>query len=1037
MRFGVLGPLEAHDADGAPVDLGGRQPRTLLAMLLAAGGRAVTVDAIVDGIWGEEPPSSATGTLQSYVSRLRRRLGADAPLVFDDAGYHLAIGPDSVDAQRFQALADEGRALLAAERYEDARAVLVAADALWRGPAYVEFLGQDFATGIATRLEERRLAARHDRITADLALGRHDALVGELTELVRDHPLREGLRVQLALALYRSGRQAESLRALADAGRTLRDELGIEPSRPLRDLETAILGQDPSLDLRTAAAPVAAPAAPAPRPTLAAVAAPLYGREHELEQLVAAYDESATSARFVVVEGEPGIGKTRLLDELRRHAEANGAIAVWGRSDESGAAPAMWPWLPPLRSLTDRVDAVAPALEELLVGSAPLAAGPAAGMQFERFEAVADLLARAATRTPVVVLLDDLQWADDASLELLSFLAARLDRGVLIAATMRQLEVGRNDAVTDALAAIARRQGSRRVQLRGLSGDATTSMLDAATSRVIDPDVAAAIHERSEGNPFYAIELARLLAEEGGGNETVPATVRDVVRRRVSRLPAATVEMLGIAAVTGRDVEIGLLVRSAQVSIDEVLDAIEPAIVHRLLIEVPDLPSVYRFSHALVREVLLDDLSSLRRARLHLRVADAMEAAGAGVDDAEILAEHLWRAAPVGVGQRAGRALRRAADVALRRVAYGAAEDLLTKAVQLQRTTAVTDEDLGEELDTLVLLLEVARARRYYQGMGNRAVLERGKELALRLGRRDVHHGLAWFEWSALATSCRGAEAEPLAREFFAMMKAEPDLEMQAVGHGVWAVRCWGAGRIREAADHLDITVEMFRQVPPRFDGLMGERRLVNHTFWLWMHLAVGDMTEEQVFAGFDELVVQMPDRFAVSSVCGFAATSAIVVGAWDQLERYVDLAAATDPGSQFAFWYGQYLMQRGIVLARRGEADAAIESFAQGKQRYTDVDGRSALATFEATLGLHLAAHGRVEDARRAVDAARLELETYDERWNEPVVLLADAVATAAEGDVEASRALFARAEQVAQEQGSGRVARRARDVAAELGLG
>jgi hypothetical protein len=686
-----------------------------------------------------------------------------------------------------------------------------------------------------------------------------------------------------------------------------------------------------------------------------------------------------------------------------------------------------------LRALADRVGSLAPTLEELLAGSTPIVAGPHAGARFERFEAVADLLAQAADASPIVVLLDDLQWADDASLELLSFLAGRLDRGVLVAATMRHLEVGRNDAVTDALAAIARRPGSRRLQLRGLSGAATASMLEATTALAGD-DVVAAIHERSEGNPFYAIELARLFAEEGDARAAVPATVRDVIRRRIARLPEATVDLLGVAAVTGRDVEIGLLVRSAQLPVDQALDALEPAIVHRLLSEVPDLPSVYRFSHALVREVLLDDLSSLRRARLHLRVADAIEAAGAGVDDAEILAEHLWRAAPVGVGQRAARALRTAADVALRRVAYGAAEDLLTKAVQLQRTAASSDEDLAEELDTIMLLLEVARARRYYQGMGNHALLERAKELANRVGRRDLLLGVLWFEWSALATSCRSAEAEPLAREFFAMMKEEPELEMQAVGHGVWAVRCWGAGRLREAADHLDITIDMFRQVPPQFGGLMGERRLVNQTFWLWMHLAVGDMSEDDVFAGFDDLVAQMPDRFAVSSVCGFAATSAIVIGAWDHLERYVELAYETDSGSQFAFWYGQYLMQRGIVLARHGDVDAAIESFAQGKQRYTEVDGRSALATFEATLGLHLAEHGRVEDARRAVEAARSELATYDERWNEPIVLLCDAVVTAAEGDATTSRALFERAAHVADEQGGCGIARRARAVAAEV---
>src|SRR5690606_7831276 len=138
--------------------------------------------------------------------------------------------------------------------------------------------------------------------------------------------------------------------------------------------------------------------------------------------------------------------------------------------------------------------------------------------------------------------------------------------GVLVVLTLRQLEVGRNDAVTDALAAIARRPGSRRLTLRGLSEEATTAMLAQAAGRPIAPAVAAAIHDRAEGNPFYAIELARLADEEGGLGE-VPANVGDVIRRRLGRLPQPTLDLLGVAAVTGRDVDLDLLARSAELDL--------------------------------------------------------------------------------------------------------------------------------------------------------------------------------------------------------------------------------------------------------------------------------------------------------------------------------------------------------------------------------------------------------------------------------------------------------------------------------------
>jgi DNA-binding SARP family transcriptional activator len=1027
LDYRLLGPLEVIDGDGRRVDIGGRQPRTLLAVLLVAGGRRVTVDALADAIWGGEPPASATGTVQSYVSRLRRRLGPEQ-LNWDEAGYQLDAAPQQVDARRFEALAEEGRALLGAGQAQDARTVLQEAEALWRGPALADFADLEFAMGPAARLEQRRLTAVEDRLAADLALGRHASSIGELAELVKANPLREGLQVQLALALYRSGRQAEALRALADAGRTLREELGIEPSRELRDLEAAILAHDPGLDLPVTPAPAPAPT-PAPAPSERRPGPALIGRDHELDAVIASLHESAADARFVVIEGEPGIGKTRLAEELRGLAESRGAIAVWGRSDEGGAAPALWPWLAPLRTIAAQAPgAVAPAVTLLLSGEAPVHAGQERSAQFERFEAVAALLDDVAATRPVVILLDDLQWADHTSLELLSFLAGCLRRGVLVAATMRQLEVGRNDAVTDALAAIARRPGSRRLQLRGLTPDATARVLAAATDNGVAAPVAATIHQRAEGNPFYAIELSRLVDEEGGIAGEVPATVGDVVRRRLGRLPQATVDLLGVSAVVGRDVEMGLLARAAERTFDEVIDGLEPAVVHRLLVEVPELPAVLRFSHALVREVLLEDMTSLRRARLHLKVADAIQSGGAGVDDAEILAEHLWRAAPVGVGHRAAEALERAAEVALRRVSYAAAEDSLRKAVQLRRATSASLGDQEAELSAICRLLEVAKARRYFQGASDLDVLGRAKELAERCGQRDVLIDLVWFEWSALATSCRGEEAAPLAMELRRLTADDPRPGVRATGHQIYGVLCWGAGRISEAVEHLDIALDLMAQAGPPADPFAMERALVSNTFWIWHHIVVGDLTPEEGFARFDDLIAAMPDRFAVASICGFAATMAVTVGRWDQTDRFAGIGIEAGAGGQFAFWDGQFLMHRGIVLAGRGQVEEAIASFVAGEDRYTGIGGRSAVSTFRASLALQLVTQNRTDEAERWAEAARAELDTYNERWNEPIVLMAEAAVAGARGDAEEATELYACAADAATLQGSHALAERAR---------
>lgn len=358
--------------------------------------------------------------------------------------------------------------------------------------------------------------------------------------------------------MYRSGRQSEALRAIAKASRVLRDELGVEPRPRLQDLEGAILRHDPAIDasvlaIASSTAPiVVAPPATYPRATTQVESVRLVGRDSELAVLIEAYEESRVASRFVVIEGEPGIGKTRLAEELRAISDERGALAVWGRSDEGGAAPALWPWLAPLHTMANCLADVPESIAELLHGDALVEAGTAeAQMQFARFVAVVELINSVASTTHVVVLLDDLQWADTTSLELLSFLAGRLN-AALVVATVRRLEVGRSNVVTDTLATLARSTGSRRVQLHGLDKSDTDELFAKRRVTARNQRDAAKIHDRSEGNPFFAIELARLLAEEGDPHAEVPGSISDVIRRRVSRLPSRAIELLGIAAVVGQ-----------------------------------------------------------------------------------------------------------------------------------------------------------------------------------------------------------------------------------------------------------------------------------------------------------------------------------------------------------------------------------------------------------------------------------------------------------------------------------------------------
>ena len=293
--------------DGTPIALGGQKRRALLAALLLEANHVVSRDRLIDALWGEDPPDTARNTIQVYISQLRKLLPEGA-LETAPPGYRLVIEPESVDLFEFVRLSQAGRTALTTGDATRAADRLRAALALWRGPPLADLAWEPFAHAEIVRLEELRLAALEDRIDADLALGRHGQLVGELERLVAEQPLRERLRGQLMLALYRAGRQADALAVYQRARKTLVDELGIEPSDSLRKLERAILAHDPSLN-----APQARPTTERRVPTQPT---PLLGRERELAALADVVRRDDT--HLITLTGIGGIGKSRLALELVR-----------------------------------------------------------------------------------------------------------------------------------------------------------------------------------------------------------------------------------------------------------------------------------------------------------------------------------------------------------------------------------------------------------------------------------------------------------------------------------------------------------------------------------------------------------------------------------------------------------------------------------------------------------------------------------------------------------------------------------------------
>ena len=424
MDYRILGPFEAFDGERG-LSLGGARQRAVLALLLLRANEALTRDVIVDELWGENPPPTVGKVLQNCISALRKELpGGVDKLRTVGSAYVLQLAPGELDRDRFEGGLADGRAALAAGEVDDAAELLRAALGLWRGEPLCDFAYEQFAQDEIARLEELHIAAIEDRIEADLALGRHTEVVPEVEALIARQPVRERLRGQLMLGLYRSGRQAEALAAYHDARRTLLGKLGIEPGRALQQLEQAILAQDLALDLegdRQLGLPTAGDNAQPGR----RAAEPVIGRDEELGLLEAGLDDAlAGRGRLFVVVGPPGAGKTLLADEIASRAKRRGANILWGRGWDGGGAPAYWPW----RQAIGDASSTLP----------PIKGNDTEG-RFRFFEAATELLRNEAAGAPLMLVLDDLQAADEDSLLLLEFVASEVaEMPVLILALGRE-----------------------------------------------------------------------------------------------------------------------------------------------------------------------------------------------------------------------------------------------------------------------------------------------------------------------------------------------------------------------------------------------------------------------------------------------------------------------------------------------------------------------------------------------------------------------------------------------------------------------
>jgi DNA-binding winged helix-turn-helix (wHTH) protein len=777
----------------------------------------------------------------------------------------------------------------------------------------------------------------------------------------------------------------------------------------------------------------AEPAAPE-----AASAKPFVGREVALGRLVDALAVAGGGrGRVALLAGEPGIGKTRTLEELGRAAASRGTRWLAGRCHEDEGAPAFWPWVQILRAavavtptadllaeLGPGVADVAELLPELRQAYPELPVAPdATGEQgrFRLFESAASFLLRVARRAPLLVSVDDLHWADTDSLRLFEFLARELRAApLLLVGTYRDVEVRRAHPLPHLLGALARDGGCERIALRGLEPEAVAELVEAVAGASPKPALASAIADLTAGNPFFVQELAQLLAEQdrldtplADDSLTLPQGVRDAIGRRLEGLSSECNELLRVAAVIGREFALPILEAVAEPGGEDLLETLGEALAANVLVEVEGRLGVFSFRHALLRQTLVDELSVPRRASLHAAVGAALEAAWGDRSDApwSELAHHFFASAPVGGADKAVHAAEQAARQAHALHAYAEATRHLEHALEALDFGAPADgvrrcellvrlgselwahgsrtrarERLGEAAELARRLGRVdllARAAVAYRGFGEMGMPPDPRTLALLEEALEavgddhpVLRALLLGQLSGTPSySLSMANRERLSREALALAERSGDREAQraALNARYWATL--GPDRIQERAG----VAREAHALAARTNDL--ELSLVAHEIDLGVHLLHGDLDAADrsiaTYVRLGEELRQPVFRFLATMIRETQATNR------GELREAVARTEASVVRDRGRVHYGEVLVegQRLWIHFQRGEPEAAFPAGAPGSAAETMLllehfSGTGAVATVLKLLASVWV--GRDDEARAGL--AALAAQGFDQ---------------------------------------------------------
>jgi DNA-binding SARP family transcriptional activator len=819
-------PMEAR-VGGFAVGLGGPKQRAVLAVLLADHGYVVSIDRVIDAVWGDDVPPKAVASVRSYVANLRKLL---QPAVSDRGprlesrgnGYQLnVLSDDTVDLQQFEDLVSAGRDALGRGDPGGALGAFAQSLALWRGEPFGEFAGEAFAGPAVQRLHALRTSAFEGRFDAALRLGAGAELVPELEAAVVEDPLQERLWEFLLIALYRAGRSADALRAFERAARTLKDEVGGDPGPRLRDVAGKIKAGAPELlgsSTRTVDHGRSSP-------TL-----PFVGRDDEL-RTVDMHVHAAAGGRggLTVVTGESGIGKSALALAAAHGARSAGMVVAWAAHPSDIRLPLLYTWIQVLRQLGNEIGQAARATLRMTLPGVVDAlvpewtptddqrmTPPVGATGFALIEGIAAAIARVAEQRPLLLVLDDLQLADEASLTVLALLAAQAPRLPVRILGNWSFHGSERPMNPGSFQRLLTTNDVSVVGLTGIDREAATELVLAIGCSNDDDLAAERLWRQTGGNPFYLKELARAELDGVGaeaGGIALPTNVFGVINRRLQALDRSVVGTVAAASVIGLEFDVTDLANVVQLPIPAVKERLKAAYDAGLIDADRRQPDRFRFSHGLIRDTASAIISPSERADLHAAIADTRAAAVSTLpyEDAVAAADHAWRAGASLNGETALQIHESVVGRALSRSAYQDVATVAEQALQISRRLPPKPAQLERQA---LMWLHLAGATGILEGQGSASALaavQRALEIGAEVQGRSYYSAVA-VQCLMLCGHGRIAEVETIVTGLREQYDASADPDIGLAGAFAEVMVLMIRGRIDDA---LAVGHHLLETFPP------------------------------------------------------------------------------------------------------------------------------------------------------------------------------------------------------------------------------